>query len=211
MALKEGFMFIEKLGILDVILPFIFVFTLIFAVFEKVKVFGNTGRPRTYHAVLSLAMALIFVYSQERVSIMNIILLKFTLLLVASIMVFFLMGIFIEKPAFKNHWWIAAILAIITIIATSTFNWFNLDDVFTLLKYFINPIVIAVLFFALVIWFITKPSKGQSSTSGSTPPKPSGSSSPSSAPPKPSSAPAPPKGAKPIGSYTPKEGGEWNE
>ena len=211
MALKDAFVFVEKLGILDVLLPFILIFTLVFAVFERLKILGNTGNPRTYNAMVSFVLALIFIYSQERVSIMNIILLKFTLLLVASVMVFLIMGTVIDKPAFKNHWWIAAILAMITLIATSTMNWFNLGDILSLLKFFINPVVIGVLFFVLVIWFITKPNKTEralSSTSSSSAPKPNASASKPNAS---SSSGTPGTTGQKVGSYKPEEGKDWRE
>ena len=60
---------LENLGFYDVALPFILVFTLIFAILQKIKIFGENSK--NFNAVIALAMALLVVRQVSIVEIMN--------------------------------------------------------------------------------------------------------------------------------------------
>jgi uncharacterized membrane protein YgcG len=104
-------------------------------------------------------------------------------------------------------------MGILMLIFGTTLNWFKYSDLLVLLKFFINPFFIGILFFVGVIWWITRDGKkgGSSGSSSSRSSNSSGSSSSgssgSSGNPKPN-APGP---GRQIGSYAPKEGSEWKE
>ena len=55
-VLEEGIKFLDNLGLWDVVIPFILVFTLVYAVLEKVKIFKTKdGDPkRQIHAMIAL-------------------------------------------------------------------------------------------------------------------------------------------------------------
>lgn len=87
--------FMEKIGVYDVVLPFLLVFTLIYAFLEKTKVFGTdtyyldedhkksfTGSRRNLNAMVSFTIAFFVVASSQLVSIINQTLSHMVLLLV---------------------------------------------------------------------------------------------------------------------------------
>ena len=46
---REVLLFFEQIGIYDVVLPFLLVFTIVFAILEKTKLFGTEGLHRMLH------------------------------------------------------------------------------------------------------------------------------------------------------------------
>ena len=60
---------LESLGFYDVALPFILIFTLIFAILQKIKIFGENSK--NFNAIIALSMALLVVRQVSIVEIMN--------------------------------------------------------------------------------------------------------------------------------------------
>jgi hypothetical protein len=58
-AIRNIFVFLERLGLVDVLLPFVLIFAVTFGIFEKVKVFGE-GK-RNVHILVSFAMSFMVV------------------------------------------------------------------------------------------------------------------------------------------------------
>src|SRR3990172_7462533 len=58
MALQDSFYRLQELGVFDVLLPFILIFTIVFAILQKVKIFGTDEKVRSYNAVIALVMGL---------------------------------------------------------------------------------------------------------------------------------------------------------
>jgi hypothetical protein len=122
--MAEGFTgaiaFMDKIGVYDVVLPFLLVFTLIYAFLEKTKVFGTdtyyldeghtksfTGSRRNLNAMVSFTVAFFVVASSQLVSVINQTMSHMVLLLVL-VFCFILVagafqkqtddGFFLEKP-----------------------------------------------------------------------------------------------------------------
>lgn len=87
--------FMDKIGVYDVVLPFLLVFTLVYAFLEKTKVFGTdtyyldaehtksfTGSRRNLNAMMSFTIAFFVVASSQLVAIINQTLSHMVLLLV---------------------------------------------------------------------------------------------------------------------------------
>ena len=97
---RESFAFLEKIGVFDVVLPFLLVFTIVFAVLEKTKVFGTeTMDGKTYtkknlNALASFAMALFAVGSAKVVDALTRISANVVVLLFASVFFLMLVGSF---------------------------------------------------------------------------------------------------------------------
>ena len=94
-AFREVLEFFERLGIYDVILPFLLVFTLVFAIFERTKVLGTEKldgeetSKKNLNAMTSFVIAFLVVASAQMVSIINSALPKIVILLFLG--VFFLL------------------------------------------------------------------------------------------------------------------------
>ncbi len=96
--------FFVRLGVYDVILPFLLVFTVVFAVMEKTKVFGiektDKGTEITrknLNAMVSFVVAFLVIASSRLVAIINEALANMVLLLLMSICFLILIGSFMKE------------------------------------------------------------------------------------------------------------------
>lgn len=58
-SFKDLFIYLEKLGVADVLIPFLLIFTVVFAVLEKAKILGE-GK-KNFNVIVALSIALIVV------------------------------------------------------------------------------------------------------------------------------------------------------
>lgn len=176
----EGFIRImESWGLSDVLLPFLLIFVIIFAMLQKTRVLGEDKK--RFNAAVSLVIGLLVViphvlnlYPQngDIVSIMNQALPQISIILVAVVMLLLLIGIFGGEAKWYGSslsGWVAIVSAIVVIWVFGAaagwwqgWNWFyrffGADAV---------AIVIMLLVFAVIIWFVTKgEAKGEKVESG---------------------------------------------
>ena len=170
--LADGLRELESAGLLDVLLPFILIFTVVFAVFQKTKILGkdHEGRPKkNYNVIIALVMSLAVVIphvtgSYGRFDIVDIIngaLPNISLIVVAILMFLLLVGVWgknvdIAKSSLGGWVVIASIIIVIYIFATQA-GWAGLPT----WLYFLNDsttqaAVITILVFGIIIWFVTK-------------------------------------------------------
>lgn len=102
-AFREVLGFFEKLGIYDVILPFILVFTIVFAIFERTKVFGTEKvndiefPKKNLNAMVAFVIAFLVVASAQIVGIINSALPMIVILLFLGVFFLLLIGIFYSE------------------------------------------------------------------------------------------------------------------
>ncbi len=165
---------LESLGISDVLLPFILVFTLVFAILQKSKIFESSGseggRTKPFNIVIALAMSLAVVIPHvlgyyppgaDIVDIINSALPQVSIILVAVLMALLIIGLFGGRAEWKGPLtgWIAFLsFIVIGYIFGRAAGWFiYLPD---WLYWLDNPdtqaLIVVVGVFALIIWYITK-------------------------------------------------------
>jgi len=177
----ESFMrSLERMGIQDVLLPFLLVFTLVFAVLEKTKILGTKpningkeNRPKTnLNTMLSLVMGLGVVIphatnsyppGRDVVDILNTALPGVAMLLVAIFSFILLLGMFSGKqPSFLKNNTLSGIVVVVMLLAVITI-FVDASNTYRLprwLNFLHDPgvqagvVVIAV--FGLLVWFITR-------------------------------------------------------
>jgi hypothetical protein len=171
MAFQDTFGQLEYLGLFDVLLPFILIFTIVFAIMQKAKIFGDNAK--NYNIMIALVMGLAVVFphvlgyyppEKDVVLIINHALPNVGIVLVAIIMALLLLGILggrMELGGGSLSGWIAmASFGIIVFIFGAAAEWWGLPDFLSVLN---DPdtmaLVITILVFAIVIWFITKEDK----------------------------------------------------
>jgi len=169
---------LETMGIVDVIMPFILIFTIIFAVLQRTKILGKDeeGKPRkNFNVIISLVMALAVViphvtgrypYGLSVVDIINEALPNVALVAVIIVMILLIIGVFgkeldIGGSSFGGIFVILAFLVILFIFGTSA-GWF--DTTLPSWLYFLydpqlQALVVTLLVFGIVIWLITKEDK----------------------------------------------------
>jgi hypothetical protein len=169
--------FFDKIGIYDVVLPFLLVFTIVFAIFEKTKILGTEDieghkyTKKNLNAIIAFVTAFLVVASTKLVSIINEAMANTVLLLLLVVLFLLLVGAFFKEGegVFLEGRWRFLFMTImfigIVLIFLQALDW---------LKPFWNYLtdhwetqwvasLILLIFVVLFIWFITK---GEKHTSG---------------------------------------------
>ncbi len=105
----------DELGGYDILLPFILVFTLVFAVLQKIKLFGTNSK--NINAVVSLVISIFFLQNTYLIFILQKFLPNVSIFLVIFLMFLMLLGIFSGGSAPGNLFvGIAVIVSIIAVL-----------------------------------------------------------------------------------------------
>lgn len=167
MGLKEVFVAFEDLGVVDVVIPFVIIFVILFAVFEKAKMFKDSK----VNAVLAVVISFIAIAAVDVAKNINLFSYYLVLALFGGITILIFLGIFGGMPDVltkERKWWtmvIFFILLCLVLLYSLYASGVRLDlgpvsyDVFRQLV----PIAVAILVFILIVWFIT--SGGKAATS----------------------------------------------
>ena len=157
---------LEGVGLTDAIIPFLLIFTVIFAVFQKTKIFGNNRK--NMNVMFSLVVSLLAVVphamgrypaNANPIAIMNKALPNISVLVVAIVMVLLLIGIFGGEASWIGGTF-SGVIAILSFGAVLYFFgaaagwWKNLHIGWW--HHDVTIAVIVVLVFGIIIWFITK-------------------------------------------------------
>jgi len=177
---QDGLMQLSDAGILDVILPFILVFTIVFAVLTKTKILGadEAGKPRkNFNAVIALVLGLAVVIphvmgsypdGSDVVTIINNALPNVSIVLVAIICLLLIIGVFGGEVNIAGSslagWAVLFAVAATLVIFASAADWFVLPGWLDFLNDSqTQALVVVILVFAIIIWFITKEDKPKDS------------------------------------------------
>ncbi len=160
-----------EFGIVDVILPFVLVFTIIFAILQKTKIFAE----RKFNIIIALVLGLLFVIPHvtgqyykigfDPVEVINKTLPSVAVLLIAFLLLLILVGLF----GVSTGGGIATIAVVVSLVAvTAIFSnavglW-GTSGLPSYLRFLEDPdiqaLIIIILVFGLIVWFVTKePSK----------------------------------------------------
>ncbi|MCC7574661.1 hypothetical protein KO361_03650 [Candidatus Woesearchaeota archaeon] len=177
---------LEAIGLLDVLLPFILIFTLVFAVLQKTKILGTDehDKPRkNFNVILSLVMALgvviphitgRYIYGLDVVDVINRAIPNVALLVVGVVMVLLVTGVFgnplnTSKSYLGGGFVALSILAVGLIFAIAA-GWIGRGYIPRWLYFLYDPqfqaLIVTLLVFALIINFITKEDKPKDDNSG---------------------------------------------
>jgi len=177
--LAQGIFRLQEIGIMDVILPFILIFTIVFAILQKTKILGHDDTPekkpkKNFNAVIALVMGLAVVVphitgtyptpESDIVNIVNTALPNVSVVLIAVVMMLLMIGVFgggVDFSKSKIAGWAVgfAILATLFIFGTAAYwwelpNWLNfLYDSDT------QALIVILLVFGALIAFITSDDK----------------------------------------------------
>lgn len=164
---------LESLGLMDSLLPFLLIFTIVFAVLQKTQILGK-GK-KNFNVIIALIVGLSVVIPHvmgtypsgfDVVEIINMMLPQVSLILVAILLLLLLVGIFAGASTIPA--WIAIIcfLFILFIFLGSTEWLYGLDWLYDLFGTEAVSLLVIILVFGIIVWFITSESKGESMLSG---------------------------------------------
>jgi hypothetical protein len=177
-VLAQGIYRLQEIGIVDVILPFILVFTIVFAILTKTKVLGtepgDANKPKkNFNLVVALVMGLAVVIphvtgsyppNSDIVNIINQALPNVSVVLVAVIMMLLLIGVFgggVDFAKSKLAGWIVVLSILLTlfIFGTAAGWWLLPQWAGFMLDSDTQALVVIILVFGLLIAFITAEDK----------------------------------------------------
>ncbi len=172
-AFRGAIDFFDKLGVYDVVLPFLLVFSITFAIFEKTRILGSEGKDnkdsrKNLNAMVSFVIALFVVGSSRLVSIINQGLAQVALILVILVAFLLLIGTVFsaqgEDPTklLTGGWQTFGIIIIgISILAIFLHQVGWLDSIIRYLtSYWDSAVVGSVVLVGLMIWFVIYITKG---------------------------------------------------
>ncbi len=117
MPYQDAFQLLVDIGLVDVILPFILVFTITYAVLQNTQVFGTeNGKPKKkINAMVAFVMGFFAVLTVNLVGTLNIMLTYFVLLLVIGLLLALVFGIAGAEVGSKNKIFVALMIMFIVI------------------------------------------------------------------------------------------------
>ena len=151
-------------GVRDIILPFILIFTIFFAVMQRVKIFGE--KSKRYNVALSMVIALLVVIPHatgtypmqyDVVNIINDSIPEVALLVVVVVLLLIMVGLIggdvPKRTGFTSL--LAAVSAIVLLlIFVSTMTPL---PIFQYIDPSIQALIVILLVFGLIVWYVTKP------------------------------------------------------
>ena len=165
---------LQQFGVADIILPFLLIFTLLFAVFQRINLFssGHGEGNKNIHVVLSLLISVITLVPHlsrryppgyDPIDIINVMIPSAAVIAVIIILFLFLAGMFGSELGAHGIPAIALILIVVAMgyvfgstvgwwgAPNQTFgDWWNSD---------LSALIIIIIVFGLVLWFIVSEPK----------------------------------------------------
>ena len=170
---RSAITFLDNIGVYDVILPFLLIFTIMFAILEKTKVLGTEkieGKELTkknLNAMVAFVVSFLVIASTQLVSVINESLSHVVLLLILVISFMLLVGVFFGSEEFtleKYPGWIKFFMILIfisiVVIFLNALDW--LQYILYLFSNWDAEWAATIILFIIVIsfiWFITKEPK----------------------------------------------------
>ena len=174
--------FFDKIGIYDVILPFLLVFTIVFAILEKTKVFGTETvgekevTKKNLNSMLAFVIAFLVIASSKLVETITEVSSNVVVLLLLAVFFLLLVGSFFKKedqPAFLEGNWKYLFMAIMFLGIIGIFlNAIETDDGESWLSWgweqvtgnFNSTAVASIILVIVIIAFMMYVVKGESSS-----------------------------------------------
>jgi len=167
MVLFDDFIYwLDYYAVADVLLPFILVFTIVYAVLQKSKILGKDSK--NFNIIISLVLGLGVVIPHvlgiypgpSAVDIINAALPQISVLIVFVILFLIVVGVWFKDVDFGGAsitgWAVLLSLVAVILIFGSAAGWFLMPN---FLYFLSNPeiqsLVVIILVFGLLIWFIT--------------------------------------------------------
>ena len=162
---------LREFGIYDIVLPFILVYAIVYAVLEHSKFFSNVNddSKKTINVIISLCFGLFAIFSIQVVENIQYIILNSVFLIVVFMIILILLALIFGEEylkIFKNEndkyhkWFIYSILGIILItILITIYHLFGLEDTFigglTNNDYDFTTLIVIIIV-GVIIYFVTK-------------------------------------------------------
>ena len=158
--------FLVSLGVYDVILPFLLIFTIVFAILEKTKILGKEKlsdgtviTKKNLNSIVALVMSFLIIASTKLVAVINEVMANVVLLLILAVCFLMLVGVFFGDKEFTLEEypnWIKFFMVLmfvgIVVIFLNALDW--LKYIFALFEYWNAEWAASIIFLIIIIGFI---------------------------------------------------------
>ena len=154
--------FLGRIGVYDVILPFLLVFTIVFAILEKTKVLGMEGgyTKKNLNSIVAFVTAFLVIASSKLVSVISEVMANVVLLLILGVCFLMLVGTFYSSEkefSFKETSpWVKFLTVLmfigIVIIFLNALGWLNF--IYLLFQYWNAEWASSIIFLIVILGFI---------------------------------------------------------
>ena len=170
----DFFNLLESYGLTDALLPFLLIFTVVFAVLQKTNIMG-AGK-KNFNVIIALVLSLTAVIPHvtgtypegyDVIQILNNALPQVSLIAVAAIMLMLLVGLFGAESKWMGgslSGWMAILsfFIIIFIFGGAAGWWTDITEWISWWDEDTAALVVIILVFGVIIWYVTKPeTKGE--------------------------------------------------
>ncbi len=108
-AVSNLFNALQQYGFVDLVLPFILIFGVVFALLQQIKIFGDGDAGKKYNTIIALAISLLITVphalnprADDAISIIQRFLPEFVFLALALLLVIMLLGMVVATPQTKG-------------------------------------------------------------------------------------------------------------
>ena len=154
---QDVLLFWIKLGVLDVVLPFLLVFTVTYAILDRTRVLGERdGGPRkNYNATVAVCIALISVAVLSTVKTITLIAQYSAIALIVLVLFWLIFGLLGIK-GFKNKHVVPVlgmlVTGVVAVYALGAWGWLSFS---WLNGYVLGPVIIVGVL-VLLVWYVTR-------------------------------------------------------
>lgn len=154
-------------GVQDVLLPFLLIFTIVFAVLQKTRIMGKDKKQ--FNVILAFVIALSVViphvtgsypFGVDVIDIINAIIPQIALIIVVLIMMLILVGVF--APASAGVIALVGALLVLFIFLGTTEYMYSLSWFYNIFGEDVISLLVILLVFGLIVWYITSEPKADS-------------------------------------------------
>lgn len=155
----------QQIGIYDVILPFLLVFTIVFAVLQKTKIFGEDKK--NINVVVAAILALLFLQNNYLIFLLQRFLPNVSLFLIIFLMFLLILGVFLGPQtgisgAAITFAFIVSLIAILVAVSTDLMP-YGFGSSILDFWYAIDPgtrtLIWVIAIFVVIIWLVTHEKK----------------------------------------------------
>jgi len=150
----EAFQDLARLGLLDVVLPFVLIFAIVYGALDKTKILRGSSSYKNINQLIAFSISFIAIASAEIVGGITVIAIYGTMGMVAMLMLAVLFGIFGFNPDEAQAGFWVVIIAVSVGLFVYFLDIIGIGKIDNMLDVVVPGLVIALVF-ASIVWFIT--------------------------------------------------------
>ncbi|MBD3304147.1 hypothetical protein GF343_03310 [Candidatus Woesearchaeota archaeon] len=152
--------FLGRLGLWDVVLPFILVFTVTYAILERTKVLGADpdGTPKhRFNAMLAVVTGFIVLIAVDTLNVINVFSEMIVILILVAVCIAVIFGFFGFQEFHKKWYFMAIAVLVFGTASLYVLGVFDYLDWNALRRY--EGVIVGLIIFFLILWIILRKGK----------------------------------------------------